>query len=120
MKNAAHISFESVVDHLVLLHAGLATKRFGHDFGGIVVAVTGQIADRDLGTGNSGLDHVFDVAWCHGHDMRTPLLFFCGDRNAATAREIKGTTIQGRKANGDLPLSRPVYRQLSGARSPPI
>jgi hypothetical protein len=34
-----------------------------------MIAITGQIADRDLCPGNSRLNHVFNVAGFHGHGV---------------------------------------------------
>jgi len=39
----AHASPQRLIDHLVLLHAGLALKRGGDDVRGIVVSVAAQV-----------------------------------------------------------------------------
>jgi hypothetical protein len=56
MQHAAHIAVQSLVNHLVLLHACLALKTFRHDLRGVVVSVAGQIPDADLGVGYPGLE----------------------------------------------------------------
>ena len=48
VQRAAHAAAERLVDHLVLLHAGLALEGARDDVGGVVVAVAGQIPDLDL------------------------------------------------------------------------
>jgi hypothetical protein len=68
VQDAAHIALQRLIDHLVLLHTALAAEGFRDDFGGVVIAVACQIADRYLGTGNPGFDHVFDIAGFHCHD----------------------------------------------------
>jgi hypothetical protein len=56
MQNAAHVALQRLVDHLVLLHAALATEAFGHHLGGIMVTVAGKVANRDDGVRNAFLD----------------------------------------------------------------
>src|SRR5712692_8162446 len=46
MQRAAHLAFQRVVDHLVLLHPRLAAKRGGDHGRRIMVTVAGEIADR--------------------------------------------------------------------------
>ena len=53
VQRPAHVAFQRLVDHLVLLHAAFAAKALGHDLGGIVVAVAGEVADRHLGVGDA-------------------------------------------------------------------
>ena len=67
MQNAAHAALQGLVDHLVLLHAGLAGELLGDDVGGVVVAVAGQVLDGDLGVGEAGLDQPLDLVGIHGH-----------------------------------------------------
>ena len=49
MEFAAHFSLERLVDELVLLDTGLAAEAFGDNGRRVMIAVTGEIADRDLG-----------------------------------------------------------------------
>ncbi|CCF19608.1 protein of unknown function [Pseudorhizobium banfieldiae] len=69
MQRSTHVSLEGVVNHLVLLNAGLAAESFSDDFRRVMVTIARQIPDRDLGSGDPGLDHVFDVSRVHGHDV---------------------------------------------------
>ena len=67
MKHAAHVAFERVVDHLVLLHAALAAETLGDDLRGVMIPIAGQITDGDLGVRNAGLDEFLDIACVHWH-----------------------------------------------------
>ncbi len=51
MEVAAHLALQRLVDHLVLLDPRLALEQGGHDVGGIVVAVAGEIPDLDRRAG---------------------------------------------------------------------
>src|SRR3954462_14743319 len=48
----AHAALEGLVNHLVLLHPGLALERCRDHVRRIVVAVAAQVVDRDLGVGD--------------------------------------------------------------------
>ena len=50
---AAHAAVQRVIDHLVLLNAGLALEAPETDMGRVMVAVAAQILDRDLGVGDA-------------------------------------------------------------------
>ena len=67
MQLAAHAALERRIDHLVLLDAGLSLEGRGYHIGGIVVAVTGQIADFDHGIGEGFPDEALDLVCTHGH-----------------------------------------------------
>ena len=54
VQHAAHAALERVIDHLVLLHAGLALEGGGGDHGGVMVIVVGQVCDRHLRVGKRG------------------------------------------------------------------
>ena len=43
VQRVAHIAFKGLIDHLVLLHAGLAAKALGDHFSRIMVAVAGEV-----------------------------------------------------------------------------
>src|ERR1700736_1786723 len=43
---AAHLGLERVIDDLVLLHPGFAAEGFREDGRGVMVAITGEIANR--------------------------------------------------------------------------
>jgi hypothetical protein len=64
---APHLSLECGVNHLVLLNAAFALKGRGYDMGGVMIAVTCQVFDSDLGVGKSGLDKPLDIACIHRH-----------------------------------------------------
>ena len=49
MQRPAHLALQGVVDHLVLLYAGLARELLGHDMRREVVAVACEVGDGDLG-----------------------------------------------------------------------
>ena len=68
MEGAAHAAAQRLVDQLVLLHAGHAGKRAGGDGGAVVIAVTGEILDLDLGIGQRRLDGAFDLGRTHRHE----------------------------------------------------
>ena len=67
MQLAAHLALERIIDDLVLLHPGFAAKCLGQHGGGVVVAIAGEIADRDLCVGNPHLDQALDIACTHCH-----------------------------------------------------
>src|SRR5438552_11742071 len=64
---AAHFGLERLIDDLVLLHPRLAAEGFRQHGGGIVVAVSGQVADGYLGVRQARLDQPLDVTCSHGH-----------------------------------------------------
>ena len=66
MQCAAHITTNSLVDDLVLLHARLAFEGTRNNSGCIVVAVSSKIADVDLGVGERSLDAALDFDCVHG------------------------------------------------------
>src|SRR6516164_10850296 len=91
MELAAHLAFERLVDDLVLLHPRLAPKRLRHHRGGIVVTVTGEIADRHLGVRDARLDQALDLVRIHRHGrvssgFRCPRLPY---RRGTSARMIR-------------------------------
>jgi hypothetical protein len=45
MQRTAHAALERGIDHLVLLHAGLALEGGGNHGGGVMVAVAAQVLD---------------------------------------------------------------------------
>lgn len=51
VQHTAHITLQRIIDHLVLLHAGLAAETFRDNLGGIMVSVSGKVADRHLCVG---------------------------------------------------------------------
>src|ERR1700730_12190724 len=51
----------------MLLHPRLAAKRLGDHGGRIMVAIPGQIANRDLGVRDARLDQPLDLVRIHGH-----------------------------------------------------
>src|SRR5690606_34337363 len=57
----------SDLDHLVLLHAGLAAETLRDDLGGIMVSVSGKVADRHLCVGNPLAYQFFDLMCVHSH-----------------------------------------------------
>jgi len=56
MQRPAHLTFQRIINHLVLLDARFAAKRFRDDGGGVMVAVAGEIVDRDKSVGKALLD----------------------------------------------------------------
>ena len=54
MELAAHFALQGVIDELVLLDPRLAPEGLGDHGGRIVVAIAGEIADRDLGVREFG------------------------------------------------------------------
>ena len=59
MQLVAHPPLQGLVDHLVLLHPGLALERRRDDVGRVVVTVAAQVLDVDLGVA----DRLFDQAF---------------------------------------------------------
>jgi hypothetical protein len=51
----------------MLLDPAFARKRGGNDLRRIMVAVTAQITDGDVGVGQAFLDQAFDFGGFHGH-----------------------------------------------------
>jgi hypothetical protein len=45
MQRPAHLTFQRIINHLVLLDARFAAKRFRHDRRGVMVAVAGEVVD---------------------------------------------------------------------------
>src|SRR5476649_1932680 len=56
----------------MLLHPRLALERRRDHGGGVMVAVAGEIADRDLRVRNSGFDQPLDFTGIHRHGLETP------------------------------------------------
>ena len=54
MQLVAHAALQRLIDHLMLLDAGLALEGGGDDGGGVVVAVAAQIVDAYLRVGETG------------------------------------------------------------------
>ena len=48
MEFVAHSAAQSLIDHLVLLHSGLAAESTGDDMRRVMIAIAAQILDRDL------------------------------------------------------------------------
>ena len=67
VKFSAHPALKGLIDHLVLLNAGLAGKRARDDECGVVIAVTREILDCDLRIGQAFLDQAFDCTCVHRH-----------------------------------------------------
>src|SRR5271163_1581888 len=67
MELAAHFALQRVINELVLLDPRLAPERLGDHGGGVVVAIAGEIADRDLGVRDLGLDQPLDIIRRHRH-----------------------------------------------------
>src|ERR1700728_4929044 len=70
---AAHFALQSVVDDLVLLHPGFPAKGLGDDGRGVVVAVTGKIANRHLCVWDASPDKSLDIVRSHGHEASSTL-----------------------------------------------
>ena len=68
MELAPHPSLQRLVDKLMLLHPILAAERRRYDPGGVMVAISGQIADLHLGIRQSFTDQPLDFLsrHCHG------------------------------------------------------
>src|SRR6266567_1014045 len=64
---AAHVTLERLIDHLMLLDAGLAAERGRNHGRRIVVAIAGKVADGDLGIRDSGADQLLDFTCIHRH-----------------------------------------------------
>ena len=56
MQHAAHLTLQRIINHPVLLDPRFAAKCFGHDCCGIVIAVAGEIVDRDPCVGKAVFD----------------------------------------------------------------
>jgi hypothetical protein len=56
----------------MLLDAGLSPERFGQHGGGIVIAITREIANGDFRIGDSTLNQPLDVACMHRHRRNLP------------------------------------------------
>src|SRR5437763_2217171 len=67
VQRTPHLALQGVVNKLVLLNPRFAAKAFRQHGRGIMVAVAGEVPDRDLGIGNTGLDQRFDVIGIHRH-----------------------------------------------------
>ena len=55
MQLVAHAALQRLIDHLMLLDAGLAFEGGGDDGGGVMVAVAAQILDADWASGRPAL-----------------------------------------------------------------
>ena len=55
MQRPAHLTLQRIINHLVLLDPRLAAKGFRHDCRGIMIAVAGEIVDRDPRVGKTSL-----------------------------------------------------------------
>jgi hypothetical protein len=51
----------------VLLHTAFASKAFGYDRGGIMVAIASEIADFHVGVGDRLLDKALNFPGIHRH-----------------------------------------------------
>src|SRR5208282_6863431 len=67
MQLAAHFALQRLIDDLVLPHSRLAAKGLGNDGRRVMVAVTGEIADRHLGVRNACPDQPLAIARSHRH-----------------------------------------------------
>ena len=100
MQNAAHTPLQGLVDHLVLLHPGLAREFLADDVGGVVVPVAGEVLDGDLRVGKARLDQPLDLFGIHGHraHLQTQGTVRAYDRPPApgnTTDHAEGATRQG-------------------------
>src|SRR5262245_21370370 len=92
----------------MLLHPRFAAKRFGEHGGGVVVTVTGEVADRHLGIRNMQLDQTLDLARIHRHGSLSHSV--SGEEPPPLAAESAST------APGVRPAHRP-YRLAASPRS---
>src|SRR4029078_9884363 len=72
VQRPAHLAFQRVIHHLVLLHPRLAAKGLRDHGRRIMVAVAGEVLDAHLGIGNPLLDQLFDLCHRHGHRPKSP------------------------------------------------
>src|SRR3972149_4517464 len=56
VQRAAHGTLQRSIDQLMLLHTRLAAEALGHDRGGIMIAVAGEVADGHLRIRDRGFD----------------------------------------------------------------
>src|SRR5215813_4415597 len=67
VQDPPHAALQRLVDHLVLLHPGLAPEFLADDMGGVMVAIASKVSDDHLGIGKAGLDQARDLLGIHGH-----------------------------------------------------
>src|SRR5665213_1782408 len=69
MQRVADMAAQRLVDHLVLLNPALTLEGGRYDQRGIVIAVTPQILDGDLGVGQALADQPFDCRRIQSHEL---------------------------------------------------
>src|SRR5258706_15798974 len=62
-----HAPRKRVVNHLMLLDAGLALEGARNHHGGVMIAIAGKIGDGDVRVRQSRADRQFDFSGRHGH-----------------------------------------------------
>src|SRR5581483_2530113 len=72
MQRAAHLPFQRLIDQLMLLHPRFAAKGFGDHRRGIVIAITGEVADRHIRIRDAALDQPLDLVCIHRHGSEIP------------------------------------------------
>src|SRR5690242_13592000 len=68
MQLIAHAAAQRLIDHLMLLHAGLALEGARDDMGGVMIAVAAQILDAHLRVRQTILDQPLDRRRIHRHE----------------------------------------------------
>src|SRR5512147_278886 len=72
VQRPTHVSLQRLIHHLVLLHTALAPELLRYDFGGIMVAVRRQLADRNPRIRQGRPDQALDVVGAHRHLINSP------------------------------------------------
>src|SRR6476620_10410342 len=96
VQRPAHLTFQRIINHLVLLDPRFAAKCLGDDGGGIVIAVPGKVVDRDQRIGKALLDQPLDVLSRNGHKFASVVRFVrsyslpmnCGSQRSCAVRKL--------------------------------
>src|SRR6185312_2040768 len=87
MEQTAHPALERFVDKLMLLHPRLALEGGGNHRGGVMIAVTGEVANGHHRVGDALLDQPLDLTGIHRHE-RPPDALLSGQASHVVCTQL--------------------------------